>query len=68
MSRYLVYECEKPGCRKRKHQPYDYCLNHIEIPGERLFIAWFLFCAVIAVTVLVVGIWAVISLVQWMTS
>lgn len=37
-------------------------------PFTGAFVAWFVFCTVLALTVMGVGIWAVIELVSWVVS
>jgi hypothetical protein len=34
---------------------------------DKFFMAWFVFCALLGLTAFAVGIWAVVSLVQWVT-
>lgn len=36
--------------------------------GDKAIVAWFIFCALLALAVLGVGFWAVIALVSWVTS
>lgn len=36
--------------------------------NERLFTAWFVFCAIIGLATLGVGIWGFIVLVRWVTA
>lgn len=39
-----------------------------DLPGAKFFAAWFAFCAVLAVGVLGVAVWAVITLVHHFAS
>lgn len=68
MSRYLAYECVKPGCHRRRHMDDPHCIHHLKMPGQSWFIAWFAFCAILSVTVTLVILWAIIQVVQGVTS
>jgi len=36
--------------------------------GDRLFAAWFIFCALLSLAMIGVGIWAVVVLAQWVVT
>ncbi|WP_157063322.1 hypothetical protein [Luteipulveratus mongoliensis] len=49
----------------------DKCFDHVGRPsgGARAaFGAWFVFCVLFALALAGVGVWAVVALVQWVTS
>ena len=68
MSTYLnrTQPCTRSGCNARRFADTDRCFDHQR--GRGLFVAWFLFCAVVALAVLGLGAWAVIEIVQWVTA
>lgn len=35
---------------------------------DKAFAAWFVFCTLVSLTLIGVGLWAIISLVQWVTA
>lgn len=36
--------------------------------NDKFFVGWFIFCAILGLALLGLGVWAVIELVSWVTS
>lgn len=60
--------CTKRGCNRPAFMDEDRCFDHAGTPGGFGFKLWIAFCAVLGAALTAVGIWAVVTLVMWVTA
>lgn len=67
----MMNTCTWKGCEKEQFMDDDNCFEHIgradRLPFGSLFVAVWLFMAVASLTVSAVVVWAVVTLVMWVT-
>ena len=60
--------CSRTGCHAPAFIDDDKCFNHRRTHDERLVTSWLAVSLVLTLIVLGVLVWAVIELVQWVTT